>query len=173
MPNATKELIDARHDVESVLDRIDAVYGQPNGILDVTWVRNKLTSTVERIKRLQYGGVPPAESKPSRMSGDRVRLVIPERYLTNGKVIQAVKQAFGLTDDEIHSARVRDHYGNRGLEVICRPSQFGRFVILRNESGTANSIKDLEPELFFPKPAESPIDVSRRKNDYNAPMKEV
>lgn len=44
--------------------------------------------------------------------------------------------------------------------VICRPSQFARFMIYRNDFGGRNSFKELSPVLFTPDAPKSEIDVS-------------
>lgn len=50
------------------------------------------------------------------------------------------------------------------VEIICRPSQFARFLIHRNRLGFPNGFKELEAELFVPEPpklVQKPMDVSR------------
>jgi len=44
--------------------------------------------------------------------------------------------------------------------IVCRPSQFARFMIYRNEFGGRNSFKELAPVLFTPDAPKSEIDVS-------------
>jgi hypothetical protein len=142
--------------------------------LDSQAVINYAEEAHDLIESLQREGLPPAESKPGRMSGDRVRIVLPERRMKRNAFIRAAQEAFSLSADELRALqKCEDHYGCRGVEVICRPSQFGRFMILRNEYGDDNSVKDLQPELFRPAPVKQPLDVSRRKNDYNAPQKDL
>lgn len=46
------------------------------------------------------------------------------------------------------------------ITVVCRPSQFARFLIYRNDNGGKNSFKDLSPLLFTPETAKREIDVS-------------
>jgi hypothetical protein len=47
------------------------------------------------------------------------------------------------------------------ITVVCRPSQFARFLIYRNDNGGKNSFKELKPELFVPEPNKTEMDVSR------------
>lgn len=50
----------------------------------------------------------------------------------------------------------------QGVEIVCRPSQFARFLIYRGEAGGQNLIKALRPRLVTPPPpAAQPIDVSK------------
>jgi len=177
MTNATFELANAKQYVESALDQIDAVNQRPlnNRILDVSRLRANLSEALKSLNDVQHSGLPPAESKPGKMSGDRVRIVIPERYLHSSSFRKVMREAFAMNDSDFDGFKsVDDHYGHpNGMEVICRPSQFGRFIVLRNEAGGTNSVKDLQPELFQPVPTARVIDVSRRANDWNAPKKEV
>lgn len=87
----------------------------------------------------------------ANMSKDRVRFTIPankmffsSREFDGYKTL--CKQVFGL---ELPSGAT--HFNN-DVTIICRPSQFARFLIIRNEMGLQNSFKELKPELFTPKP---------------------
>jgi hypothetical protein len=44
--------------------------------------------------------------------------------------------------------------------VVCRPSQFARFMIYRNDFGGKNSFKELSPVLFTPEAQKRELDVS-------------
>jgi hypothetical protein len=155
--------------IVSAIDRIDM--GSP---IDIQSIRKQLSEARDNIQHLQHEGLPPAKSKPGRMSGDRVRIVLPERRMKRDAFMRAAQEAFSLSAGELAALpKCQDHYLNGGVEVICRPSQFGRFMILRNEYGDDNSVKDLQPELFRPTPVKQPLDVSRRKNEYNAKQKDA
>lgn len=54
---------------------------------------------------------------------------------------RAAEEAFGL-----NSAQVR----GSNLTIRCRPSQFARFLILRNDYGGKNGFKELQPRLVSP-----------------------
>lgn len=50
-----------------------------------------------------------------------------------------------------------------GVVIVCRPSQFARFLIRRNELGLNNGFKELHPHLFVPKIQQRAfLDVSKR-----------
>ena len=78
----------------------------------------------------------------------------------------------GMTDAQVEQARCiagkfdHGYPGNKAqyfgsVEFVCRPSQFARFLIMRNEAGMKNGFKELYPKLIeAPKPIRSPIDVS-------------
>ena len=86
------------------------------------------------------------------MSRDRVRFTI-DTY-TDSATRSAFHAAFG--------AHLPARTGPvTTVEVICRPSQFARFLIFRNDNGGKNSFKELKPELFTPESSNQPIDVSR------------
>lgn len=171
MTNATEVLSVAKEQIVASIARID--YALDHRALNTESLRRNLVAARDAIETLQHEGLPPRESKKGQMSGDRVRIVIPERYLNIPAVQRAMQGAFGLTSEEVRCLpRSKDRYANDGLEVICRPSQFARFVILRNEYGGNNSIKDLQPELFVPAISAQPLDVSKRRNEFKAPPKE-
>lgn len=84
------------------------------------------------------------------MSKDRVKLTLAYYYFNDPAHIQVVRKAFGLSPDDISLARKMTGYGivdRTGLRVICRPSQFARFLILRNDAGKQNQFKELAPSL--------------------------
>jgi hypothetical protein len=58
---------------------------------------------------------------------------------------------------------------HQDLHVICRPSQFARFVILRHvKYGENNSMADLDMKLVVPEPETSTVqDVSSNPNTVN------
>jgi hypothetical protein len=85
------------------------------------------------------------------MSRDRVRFTI-DAFCDNA-TRDAFKKAFG--------AALLQKFGPvTTTTVICRPSQFARFMIYRNDFGGKNSFKELKPELFNPEPQPDLIDVS-------------
>lgn len=90
------------------------------------------------------------------MSKDRVRFTLPYFYWEKPQMQQAVYKAFGLPKYKIecHMQRSCD------ITIICRPSQFARFLIYRNELGLENGFKILKPELFTPEAETKTLDVS-------------
>jgi len=107
--------------------------------------------------------------QPDDSEPDRVRFIVPERNiaLSNGPdshtFRQLLNECFGISGHEINGRQgTVDRYGQRGLAIICRPSQFARFLIKRHEAGLPNRFMDLKPMLFEVNPAKDPIDVSDR-----------
>lgn len=63
----------------------------------------------------------------------------------------AFAKAFG-TDPGVFETIALDN--RNGFDIICRPSQFGRFMVYRMEIGTGiNGMKDLNPQVFTPEDA--------------------
>jgi hypothetical protein len=85
------------------------------------------------------------------MSKDRVRFNIAP-YGADQPTKDAFYKAFGAP---FPSRPMGDM-----VVVICRPSQFARFLIYRNDFGGRNSFKELAPVLFSPEPERGLIDVS-------------
>ena len=96
------------------------------------------------------------------MSRDRVSFKLPVQYLANYQMMQLVDEIFETSLQAKAMDAVRC---NLPLQIICRPSQFARFLIMRNKRGFRNGFKELEAELFYPEP-EPPVfivDVSKNK----------
>lgn len=100
------------------------------------------------------------------MSNDRVKFRFTDTMSNMRGNVTAAVQAFEL--DERQARQMFD----RGDTIICRPSQFARFLILRSGLVAGNCFKQLEAELFIPAP-DSELDVSTRPNTYTAPVKHV
>ena len=92
------------------------------------------------------------------MSRERVRFVIPECLLNNsqrGKYLKLLDEIFGIKQHEVPRSGE--------MTIVCRPSQFGRFIIRRYESGAQNLVQALDPKIV---PAEEPkrvFDVSQNR----------
>ena len=96
-------------------------------------------------------------------SKDRIEFVLPSRYyyyakgfshssstLANGmsdsNCAKVLEKSFGLGRYRSHQLFKQnpDHF-----RIICRPSQFARFIVYRNEFGDCvNGIKDLNPKII-------------------------
>ena len=94
------------------------------------------------------------------MSRDRVRftLSVPVGSSSTGveaaSIQRAACEAFGVSRTLFPAGSSR--------VIVCRPSQFARFLILWNKYGAINSFKELEAELI---PANTDVfDVSRHPN---------
>ena len=93
------------------------------------------------------------------MSKDRVRFFLGERYFrhqarrcANSSAMSRptcqgiLQDAFGIPP-AISAGLMGKH--PHGFHVICRPSQFARFIVLRCEADECiNGVKDLSPELL-------------------------
>lgn len=93
------------------------------------------TSTITRFNN--------QEEQTMAMSKDRVRFFIRENYYGN-KLQKIFQQAFDLDYEETAGLMRR---WRCGFWIVCRPSQFARFMIFRNEVGLQNGFKDLKPKL--------------------------
>ena len=94
------------------------------------------------------------------MSRDRVRFKLGGRAMwmvaDRGILsidLRAAQRAFNLSPESVHN------YDQ--ITIICRPSQFARFLIYRNEMGSRNDFKDLEAILVDAPREERVIDVSK------------
>lgn len=82
------------------------------------------------------------------MSKDRVRfyLIDHSSHTNTQRLAQniASQKAFKL------SPHITEAAARKRVPIICRPSQFARFLIYRGEAGGQNLIKALEPVLYTP-----------------------
>lgn len=115
------------------------------------------------------------KEKTMAMSKDRVRFSIPYHRLINNGDTKALA-LLGVLQETMGVARHTIRHGVPAAEnchgeawcdrvyFICRPSQFARFLIARNEVGLCNFFKELQPELFIPEDEKPvPIDCSRNR----------
>lgn len=100
------------------------------------------------------------------MSHDRVEFQLgpfrPENRETPtvAAVVRAAHEAFGL---ETAEAAALFGYGEPVI-LRVRPSQFARFLILRDRYGGTNDFKGLKANLVPEEPTPTRIDVSKRQN---------
>ncbi len=98
------------------------------------------------------------------MSHDRVRFFISDNYYnTQHKketLLDVLKQSFDLNKAPL-GHYMAGCYG--GFYIICRPSQFARFLIFRNAAGIKNGFIDLQADLYVPEPKLSPFDALSKK----------
>ena len=91
------------------------------------------------------------------MSHDRVRFVIPARRLVSAKFATVIKATLGI--------ELPVGASDEAIVIVCRPSQFGRFIVQRNKAGLQNSVKELKPDLFIPEAPRSRVfDASKNRN---------
>ncbi|UVV66747.1 hypothetical protein [Brucella anthropi] len=101
-------------------------------------------------------------SRPGHMSRDRVKFKFAGYEKAREPNVSAAIQAFGMSLSEAGNAYAHEK------TIVCRPSQFARFLILRDkfadEKGcsSVNAFRQLNAILFTPEESASPIDVSSR-----------
>jgi len=95
------------------------------------------------------------------MSKDRVRFTLTPNMARCHSHQQLVEDTLGIPACDVK--KYGDAY--KPMRIVCRPSQFARFLIVRNKRGLQNGFKDLEPELFCPDMPEE-VDASRNPNRY-------
>lgn len=85
------------------------------------------------------------EKDAMAMSKDRVKFYLGSKYLQHSSIFDVLYRAFNLTKVDIVN-RTRGS-AMEGLYIVCRPSQFARFMIYRNEVGIQNGFIDLQAKL--------------------------
>lgn len=94
------------------------------------------------------------------MSHDRVKFFLGSQYTPN-EIARCLDSAFDIKRQEFEKMRQANH---EGFWIICRPSQFARFLIHRDEAGLRNGFKDLRAELVLgPDCVGDTVDVGTRK----------
>jgi len=127
----------AKRRQEEKLRNFAMMYGaNPDGLV----IRADYSAIEQRI--LAHMSMPP----------DRVRFTLDT--FTDNATREAFRQAFG-------TYLIPKSGPDTCVTVVCRPSQFARFLIYRNDNGGKNSFKELRAELFTPEPTPDIIDVSR------------
>ncbi len=94
------------------------------------------------------------------MSRDRVKFNFCDNRQERHENIRAAIRAFGINTEQAGGAF------ECGSRIVCRPSQFARFIIYRIEEGiTINRIAQLKPVLFTPTPSRGKVlDVSMNEH---------
>lgn len=87
------------------------------------------------------------------MSRDRVHFDVSADNTQNAYFRDAFERAFGTEPPAM------DCMSTAKVTIVCRPSQFARFLIYRNNFGGRNSFKELNPRLVEPAEAKF-VDVS-------------
>lgn len=87
------------------------------------------------------------------MSRDCVRFTIMASnfHESGDKIMKLIQSTLGATLAETMAMRANaEHFGL--VEVICRPSQFARFLINRAKFVRVNRFQELKAVLFVPEP---------------------
>ena len=129
----------------------------------------RVTQVFEPVRKsvhLQFNvPVPDAEAFRARVyREDRaVRFWISSRYANDPTMAdvmcRVLVSAMGMKENEVNALMTVDI---RGFWVICRESQFARFLIMRNEEGLPNLFQDLRADYYTPGDSRPEIDVSNR-----------
>jgi hypothetical protein len=91
-----------------------------------------------------------------KMSHDRIKFEL--HRMQTREFRDLVQEVFGF------SLPSRNISPCEAVTVICRPSQFARFLVLRNSRGFSNDFKGLNAELFTPSDQPETVDVSGNPN---------
>lgn len=92
-------------------------------------------------------------------SKDRVKFKLAEYYFKQSQIRNLLYSAFGIKG-EVFDATNNTAREQGYVEIVCRPSQFARFLIQREQAGFQNMFKELEAKLFTPVPKAVIMDVS-------------
>lgn len=103
------------------------------------------------------------------MSKDRVQFYLPSRYFmkwpsSNKMSMDDCKEVLGKAFDLRlnECGRLMDENPD-GFTVVCRPSQFARFIIFRHMYGQCiNGVRDLRPELLSEEDLGPYVEVARK-----------
>lgn len=99
------------------------------------------------------------------MSRDRVRFTLTGSMLNKCRMDECLNKAFNINVRTAESYLNYDReHDSKSMVIICRPSQFARFLIYRNEVDIDNAFKAIKPELFIPDPKKAPLDVSTHES---------
>lgn len=101
----------------------------------------------------------------SNMSKDRVLLFLPsDRHIRNFNApsragyLLLLYSCFSIKEPELVAHAVHDQTQlKEGVWVIARPSQYGRFIAARCQSGGENWVKEMCPTLFTQAAAEQDV----------------
>jgi hypothetical protein len=95
------------------------------------------------------------------MSRDRVHFTIPAMLLLKTPIRECIEETLGINTGKLYKMGRADE----ALHIVCRPSQFARFVILRSvKYKEPNNMAGLNMRLVAPPKEETAIDVSKNPN---------
>jgi len=139
---------------DRIADRLAARYPTP---LDTVLVVKKAALEVMRESGLR---------SDVELTRDLVkfRLCLNSDQYRSPAVTEMLKKTLGLNPNELPTPAM-----NYTRTVICRPSQFARFLIGRNDVGMRNGFKELDAVLFTPDvegQSAPPVDVTKRYSHY-------
>lgn len=102
------------------------------------------------------------KKKPEARSWDRVHFTVPAQYLLKRTYRDCIEETLGIDRHKLLTMGQADD----ALHIICRPSQFARFIVLRFvKYGEPNNMACLNMKLVVPEtPVDPPWDVSGNPN---------
>lgn len=107
------------------------------------------------------------ESTMARMSKDRVKFRLLAHYWEKAGFRALLTDSLKINEEQQHTLFTRAAgSAQQYVEVVCRPSQFARFLILRDGTGMQNMFKELHAELFTPLVVDAPVDISTNPAPY-------
>ena len=112
---------------------------------------NKISKVVSRSYNQPNERKEDTMSVRGKMSEDRINFFLHYRYY-KPELNEVLVKAFGLTEHQVLCLRKDNPHG---FWVHCRPSQFARFMIYRDETGMVNGFKDLNAALVEPSKPET------------------
>lgn len=80
------------------------------------------------------------EEKVVPVKEEKIRFFLGCRYYDHPRLPYVLNKAFGTNAKSIHGTE-------GGLWIVCRPDQFAKFMIYRNEAGITNGFMDLQAKV--------------------------
>lgn len=99
------------------------------------------------------------------MSKDRIEFELKINGSEREKLSVAFRKAFAV--EMPREGYRKENYESQYVKVRCRPSQFARFLIYRDQEGCRNNFKELGAKIILPE-VEIPkiIDVSMERASF-------
>jgi hypothetical protein len=105
------------------------------------------------------------------MSKDRVEFTLKGYYFESrgsrrfAHGTQLLIDSLGINNEQANRIGLRAQNSIEGVRIRCRPSQFARFLIMREKAGFQNMFAELKAELIVVRPdPKDPIDVSQNSS---------
>lgn len=90
------------------------------------------------------------------MSKDRVHFLLKDSPKNVQATARAAEKAFGIPFSKARAALDNNY---KPMKIICRPSQFARFLIYRSQEVSCNTFSQFQAELL-PQHCDETLDVS-------------
>ncbi|NKX37326.1 hypothetical protein HGG70_05180 [Rhodobacteraceae bacterium R_SAG4] len=97
------------------------------------------------------------QPRPNKQSRDRIQFVLKSNHLARKAYKALLEECFGIAPGSFDP--------QKELVIVCRPSQFARFVVLRHSKySEANDMSGLDMKLLSPNAPSNMIDCSENPN---------